>query len=290
MAWLFPFLVPKGKFLIGLLVSLFMLLLAVFFTYLFVYGGILKKFFIEMTSDYISYSLPFQRKRAYWKDIYESQIYQFNGNTVVTVLLNKDRNKKRRRTFSNNFNSLYGVPKYSFQIPLMLFDEINPDKLLTTIREQINNNEIIKTNINNAIEDYEEPSNNIVKAILSSFLICLIISAVYGFTIYKLEKNYVIIPIFGCFIIISIFNKYYIEESFSLIIRLLLGLMCLIQLLIAIITTIIISERLNVTVNLILDITIEYFKYLFQNPIEQIVVIIVAIVCFVIGALKGRVK
>jgi len=290
MAVLFPFLIPKDKFLVALIFSLCMLLLAVFFTYLLIYAGILKKFYIEMTFEYISYFVLFQRKKAYWKDIYQAQLYEFNGNTVAAVLLNKDRNKIRKRTILNNFNSLYGVPQYSFQIPLMYFDEINPDKLLRTIGEQINKDEIIEATINNETEDFEEPSNSIVKAVLASILICLIIGAVYGYTIYKLEKNYMIIPILGCFLIISVFNKYYIEKSFSLIIRLLLGLICLIQLPIAVIAAITISEKINISINLIFDITIQYFKYLFQNPMNQIAFIIAAIICFVIGILKGRVK
>jgi hypothetical protein len=277
--------IMKDDFIMGIFGGLFMLMLSLFFAYMFIAVGILKKFHIEMTSEYINVCLPFKSKIVYWREIYEAQVYELNNNTMIAILLEKDRKKKSKRTISNNVNSLFGAPACSFQIPLRLFKDIDAQKLLLTIGEQLNKVDI-KYEINS--EDYEEHDNSLIKAIITSSLFCIITSAIYGFTIYKIEVNYVVIPVFGCFLIISGFNKYYLEKSFNLTIRLWLGLICLMQVPAAIIGVIIISERYSITVNNILSVTQEYFEYLVHNPLKQVPVIIVAIICFAIGAFRGR--
>lgn len=274
----------KLDFASGLVIGLLTFMLSFFCAYMFISERVLKRFYIEMTSEYIKISVPFKSKITYWKEVYEAQVCELNYNTVITILLEKDRHKKRRTIF-NNFNSLYGVPQYSFNIPLARFKDINAETLLLTIKEQIN-----KVNIKDKIriENYEEYHDSMIKAIITSVLFCIITSFVYGFTIYLFEKNYVAIPIIGCCLIISAFNKYYSEKSFNLIIRLLLGIVCLIQVPTAIIGASIISKGLSVTLNDILSVTNEYFKYLLHNPSNEITVIILAIICFSIGALKGR--
>jgi hypothetical protein len=288
---LFFVVIMKDDFILGLLFGIFAFLLSLWFAYISIWGGALKKFYIEMTSEYIKVSLPFKTKVAYWREIYEAQTYEYNNNTMISILLEKDRNKKRRRTVSNSFNSMYGIPPYSFQISFMFFKDIDAQRLLFTIGEQINKvnkQDYIETESLN--EDYEEYQDSIAKAIVSSILSYLFISAIYGISIYKLEKNYIVIPIFGAFLIISVFNKFYLEKSFSLSIRILLGVMCLIQVPTALITAIILSEEISISLTNILNITNEYFKYLAHNPLKQIIVIIVAIICFAIGSFKGRIN
>lgn len=283
--------VIKEDFMEGLFFGLFMLILSFCFAYILISVGILKKFYIEMTSEYIRFSTPFKTRTVYWREIYEAQVYEFNNNIMLSILLEKDINKKRKRTISNSLDSLQGVPPNSFQISLRLFKDIDPQRLLLTIGEQVNKVDTKDyINVECLSEDNKEYDNSMIKAIIASVFFSIISSIIYGFTIYKLEKNYVILPIFGCYLIISGFNKYYLEESFNLIIRLLLGLICLIQVPTAIIGAIIISEGFRFTVNDIWIITCEYFKYLFQNPLKQIVVIIIAIICFTIGAFKGRTR
>ncbi|KGK90120.1 hypothetical protein [Clostridium sp. HMP27] len=283
--------VMKEEFIMGLVMGLFMLGIGFYFAYILIAVGILKRFYIEMTEEYIRVSMPFKSKTAYWREIHEAQIYEYNNNTMLAILLEKDVNKKKKRTISNNFTSLYGIPPQSFQIPLRFFSEIDTERLLLTIGEQLNKVYIEdEINIESLNEDNEELDNNIIKAIIAAVLFCVITTSVYGVTIYSLEKNYLMIPIFGCFLIIAGFNKYYLEQSFSLIIRFLMGLICLVQVPAAIILTIIISERAAITGSDILIIINEYFKYLIQNPSDQIVVIIAAIVCFGFGAFRGRVS
>lgn len=273
----------------GFFFGLFSLGLSSLFGYQFISVSILKRFFIEITEEYLKFSVPFKSKKVYWREIYDVQGYNANNNTYIAILLEKDKNKKRKRTISNNFNSLYGVPACSFQIPLNLFKDIDAQRLLLTIDEQVNKidkKDVI--NAENVEEIHEECGNSIVKAISVSVLSCLIIGIIYGFSIYKLEKNYLVIPILGCFLIISCFNKYYIEKSFNLLVRLLVGLICFIQVPIGLIGLFMMSSKLSFTIQNIIEIIHEYCIYLVQNLSEQIIIIIIAVVCFLLGALKGR--
>jgi hypothetical protein len=281
----------RVKFIEGLLIGLCSLLMSLFMAYTYIFTSVLKKFCIEMTTEYIKVNLPFKTKMAYWREINDVYLYSHSNNTFVGILLHKDIRKKAKRTISNNFDSLYGVPPTSFQIPLLYFADVDIEKLLTTIDEQVDKNESKDyKSIENSYKDNEEESNSLIKATIASVLISVTTTIVYAFAIYKIKKNFVAIPIFGAFLVISVFNKYYVEKKFSLGIRLLLGILCLIQVPAAIIGSIIFSMGTEVTVNNVIDITLEYFTYLMRNPIEQSAVIIVAIICFAFGTIKGRVR
>lgn len=284
---LFLFFIMKDDFIMGLLGGVFMLVLTVFFAYVFITVAILKKFYIELTSEYIKFSSPFKCKIAYWGEIYKAEAYEYNKNCAFAILLKKDVNK--RRSISSSFSSLVGIPAYSFQIPMTYFNDLDIETLLLTVEDRINNSEAVQeANDNILYDNSQDEDNNMGKAILISLLICAISSIIYGFSIYKLKSNYVVIPIFASMFIVSGFNKYYIEKFFSLIVRILLGFICLIQVPIAIIIDAIISSGLDFTGSNVLGIIIEYFRYTMSNPLSQAGTIIVAIICFYIGAFKGR--
>ncbi|PJI08067.1 MULTISPECIES: hypothetical protein [Clostridium] len=286
-AILFLFFIMKDDFIIGLLGGLFMLVLSVFIAYFLVTVVILKKFYIEITSEYIKFSSPFKCKIAYWGEIDKAEAYKYNKNVALAILLKKDVNKKR--SISSSFNSLVGVPAYSFQIPIMYFNDIDIVKLSLTVEDQINNSEAVQKDNDDILnENSEKQDNNMGKAILIALLICAISSIIYGLSIYKLEKNYMVIPVFTSMLIISGFNKYYIEKIFNINIRILLGLICLIQVPIAVIIAAIVSLGLDFTASNMVSVIIEYFRYTTSNPLSQIGIIIVAIVCFSIGAFTGR--
>jgi len=277
---------------LGLLSGLLFLILTLYCVYFIISAGILKKFYIEMTSKYIRFKLPLKSiKTVYWNEIFNLQEYEYNHNTMISILLKKDVNKKTKRTISNNFNSMFGIPPYSFQFSLKLFNDIDNQKLLLTMGDQINR--VYRkedANIDRLNEQNEPNHDNIFIALIASIVSYIMISAIYGFTIYKFGENYLVIPILGCFIIISIFNKYYLENSLSLIIRFALGFTCFLQIPTAMIIVIIILEKINLSITNVLNVSYEYFNYIVRNPLGHILVIIAAISCFVIGGFFGRTK
>lgn len=130
----------EDDFIIGLCGGLFMLLLSLFFAYIFIFAGVLKKFYIEITSEYIKVFSLFKPRLAYWRDVHGAQAYEINNNLMIALFLEKDIRKAKKRSLSNSLNSLLGYPGSSFQIPLNYFKEIDVERLLLIIDEQINRN------------------------------------------------------------------------------------------------------------------------------------------------------
>lgn len=286
----FIFVVIKDELAIGLFFGIFFLALTLLFLYLLIAIS-LKRIFIEVTSDRIIAGLPFKTVSVRWEEIKEINSYSYNSNSYISVLLKKDTDKKPKRTFTNSSNALFGVPPYSFQIPMRLFKDIDIDLMLNAMIEQKNktkceDNKRVEMNTKSSVED----ENYLIKATLMSILISIIIGTIYGISMVKLGKNYIIIPIFCSLLIITVFNKYYIEDSFRLGIRILTGVLCSCQVPIAIITAVLLRERLSISLYSIFFIIKEYFYYLLINPTDQLFVIITLLVCFGIGAVKGRTK
>lgn len=280
----------KDKLVVGLLLGFVMLAIGGLFEYVIIFIRIIKKGYIEITTDYIKVSTPYKIKTTYWRDIYEVSIYSLNNQIVMGILLKKDLEKKRKRTVLNMLNSMDGAPLVSFQVSLIFFKDIDIEKLLLTIEEQINQMPVeddisVEEMLNKGING----ENNIFKAIVSSFLFCIFISTIYGYTIYKLEENYLVIPIIASLFIIAIFNKFYIEEYFNLGVRLLIGIICLIQIPVALVEHIILLLGLKFTIRNILDVTGEYFYYIIDNPLEHIFLLLGMAICFGIGVTRGRV-
>jgi hypothetical protein len=258
------------------------------FVYLFIFGGILKKFYIEVTSDYIKVSLPFKSNITYWKDVHDAGMYESKNNLIIAILLEKDKIKKTRRTIFNSLSLLYGSPPSSFQIPLGIFKDIDSEKLFKIIIEQINKNNV---SIEINTETYKENPENITKAIISSGLCFIILEIIYEFIIHILDIDYVMIAVLGCMLIISSFNKYYIEKSFNIFVRLWVGFLCLIQIPVAIIGAPIIqtimSQGFIITIADVINISRNSFYYLMHESSGQDMIIYI-ILSFIIGALNGR--
>lgn len=285
----FLIIMRKDEFVMSLFCSLFSITLDILFIYMLIYVGILKKCFIEMTSEYLRISTPYKTHKVYWNEIYEVNMFYYNHNTIIGVLLEKDRLKKQKRTILNSMNSIMGFPSYSFQIGLALFKDVNKERLLETIAGQINKNP--KENyfkVENVTCNNEEKQNNIFKAIITSILICIILSAIYGFSIYKLEENYVAIPMFGSLIIISFFNKYYLEESFKLSIRLFLASLCVCQILVAIVGFTLFAYGVSFSIEMVQAILIDHFHDLIRNFSGQLLLIFTYVLCFGFGFFRGR--
>lgn len=289
----FFFIFKESHSFIEIFGGVFLLLTSILFLYLFITIDILNKFSIEITNEYIKVISPFSKKMAYWTDIYNVEVYVYNNNPMLSFLLTKDLNKKTRPSISNNLNALSGMPPTSFQISLNLFRDIDIEMLYNTIAKQLGaipkNTDAMITEISNQV--YESQSSNLPKAIMLSFVFTFIIGIIYGISLYFLESNYIIIPILGSFLVIVAFDRYYLEESFDLLIRCLVGLICSLQVPIAIVSTIFIDLKLllpHSKLSTILEMVILEIKNIFYHPLEYIVIIIIFIICFIIGLINGK--
>ncbi|MFR1708279.1 MAG: hypothetical protein ACLSV2_05215 [Clostridium sp.] len=289
----FFFFFKESNSFIELFFGVFLLLISSLFLYLYITIDVLNKFYIEISDEYIKVVSPFKKEMAYWTDIYNVEVYTYNNNPMLSFLLTRDLNKKTRPSISNNLNALLGMPPTSFQISLNLFKDIDIEMIYTTIVNKLdtipkNNNDMI-TEISNQI--YEGSNNNLLKAIILSLIFTFTIGIIYGISLCFLESNYVIIPILGSFLIIAAFDKYYLEVSFSLPVRFLVGLICSLQVPISIISAVFIDLKLllpHSKLSIILKMVISDIKNIFYNPLEYIVIIIIFIICFGMGLINGR--
>ncbi|MDP4143382.1 MAG: hypothetical protein Q8936_02700 [Bacillota bacterium] len=108
--------VSKDDFSMSVFFALFSAALGVLFSYMFVGVSILKKCYVKMTEDYIETFNMFKKRRIYWNEIYDINMYKQNNNLTLAILLKKDRAKKMKRTVNNNFNSIYGLSIYKFNM------------------------------------------------------------------------------------------------------------------------------------------------------------------------------
>ncbi|HEY8890297.1 MAG TPA: hypothetical protein VIM70_08580 [Clostridium sp.] len=287
----FSFLNVTGEeYILMLFCGSFTLLLNLVFAYMLIYGVILKKFYIEITTEYLKVLLPFKSKTTYWKEIYNAGMYESSNNLIITILLKKDKDRKTKRTILNNLNLLFGLAPCSFQIPLLFFKDIDGEEVLSIIVKQID-----KNYISNLIstETYKKRTESIIKAIITSIICFVILEIIYGFTLYMLNVNYIVIPLLGCFVILSGFNKYYLEKSFNIFVRLWVGFICLIQIPVAIIGASLVEIIMQlgfITITDVFNFTYSSFLDFMHNPSEQTEIIIFSTICFFIGALKGRVN
>ncbi|MCR3757684.1 hypothetical protein KYB31_01585 [Clostridium felsineum] len=292
MAAVFFTLIMQSSFIFGFLFGVFMATIGLFMGYLFIYAGLLKKFYIKMTDQYLEVSMPFKTRKAYWNEIYSVEIYRINNNTAVSILLKKDIGKARKRTVFNNFNQLYGINPYSFQISLSFFEDIDLKKFITTI--EIKRKENFDPNIieENIIEDndYKENKNNILKAVIVSIMVTLVLGVIYGFLICNSKKNYIAIPMFGSAVIIAVFNKYYLEKAFSLIVRFVVGIVCLMQIPIAIISACLFEGGADFSISYVIYIIRAYYEYVIYDTMKAFGFIFAAVVCFGIGFFAGRIS
>ncbi|WP_141228370.1 hypothetical protein [Anaeromicrobium sediminis] len=271
----------KGLFGGGAFISL-----SVWACYIIISVQVLKKFSLHLTSEYIEVVLPFKATIARWEEIASVDTYYSHGNDYVAVLL---KSHKEKKSFTRNFESVFGVPSYSFQIPARFFKDVDMNRLLLTISEQINSRLANEGQHVDRIT-HGKDENNIIGALSTSGLMGLILSVVYGISIWQLEENFVFIPIFGSFLIISMFNTYYKEESFNLMARLYIGFLCLVQIPLGIILATTLETEMYFAIDDIFFVIKKYFKYVVKYPAEQWFSIVIGLICFGIGAIRGRVK
>ncbi|MHC1683089.1 MAG: hypothetical protein AB6733_09100 [Clostridiaceae bacterium] len=119
------------------------------------------------------------------------------------------------------------------------------------------------------------------------FMLSAIIGLAYGLSIHLIKNNIVIIPMFGSFAVIYYYNKLYKEERINIFIRMVVGLICTVQVLIGVIVTIILNSRFSQDINYIIIIVKRYFNNIVKDPLENGVIIFLVLLCFSFGAFQG---
>lgn len=132
----------------------------------------------------------------------------------------------------------------------------------------------------------EKKQNSLFKAMLKTLAISSLIGIAYGMLNYTLSTNFIIMPIIGVAAVSYVYNTNYHEEYINIPIRLLLGMLCSMQILIAFfVCEIAYSEVPLYPANLQLIIS-EYMRYTLENPMKQAAPLFLMAICFAYGALQ----
>lgn len=272
----------EDHFIMGVVLTIITSIVCFVFMYIIIFAGILKVFYIEMTTEFIRVSLPFKAWTAYWKDISSVNFLKHDkNNETISITLSRQTTEKRKRTIFNNFFSLFGVTTYSHYISLDLFKNIDAGMLYYTIDNMVRWTPMEDWEKIEALTgNYEEPRNSIGKALISSFLVSIIIGIACGFIISMFMKAYVIVSLFGCVLVLAVFNRYYLKETANWLVRLLAGIICMIQ----------VPITIFIQVSLVDGITLksdQYINYFLHRPWESIIVIMILFMCFGFGIYFG---
>lgn len=259
--------------------------------YVLIFVGVLGKFYIKINEESIEISQMFFRKKVFWKEIACIYAYEVNSNIFIAVLLKKDVKLKMKKGFNNSMNEIIGEPPASFKINVSFFSDIDISKLCNTIQERIEKSSIEDdiVSIDNIGYEDDFDENNIIKGVLASFILMVLTSVVYAYSIEFLEKDYIILPIFASMFIISIFNKYYIENKLSVFVRLYLGIICFMQVPLSIILSKMFIHNLTFKFEIIQAVIKSNIDFYKNNLIDFIIVIVVGAICFSLGFFQSRV-
>lgn len=272
--------------------KVFFIVISIFILYVWLYTGIFKKQYLELTEDDIRIKTAFGTKTIKWNEVYDIQVFTQSHNTMLGIIL-KEKVRKRKETFWNLINDMYGG-MFSVKIGLSLFPDIDIETLYSTmISRLIKLKESSTYDISGSVDNYivnpdaELASNNFIITITKLLLLSIGIGLAYGLSIYWLDINIVIIPLLGSTAIIYFYSKLYKEEKINVFGRIIVGLICSLQVFIAVILTAFLDSELSINMNNLFNITKEYFSYLITHPLDQGIIIFISILCFGSGMLQG---
>lgn len=285
-------LIPLGKDIEVILLKILFAIIGAFYFYIWLFTGVLKKQYFELTEDNIRIKALFRLIEIRWNQIYDVQVFTQSHNTILGIVL-KEKVRKRKETFWNLINDMYGG-MFTVRIAFSQYPHIDIERLYSTITDRlIKANENSSSNLSDNIDSYsvkpEEDivTTNIMITLLKLTLLSIGIGLGYGFSIFLIKANIVIIPIFGSMAILYFYSKLYKEEKINVLIRILIGLICTIQVFIGVIVTVILESKFSINIHNIIYLTRQYFEYLIKHPLDQGIIIFIAILCFGYGAFQG---
>ncbi len=240
----------------GVACAIFLGAFAIFLLYTLIYTAVLKKLYIELTDEHIAYEHAFGKKSLKWNEIFDVRIYTMNRNTFIGII-SKEKAKKRKQSFWTLLNDLFGG-NYSMTIGLGFFPEIDIERLYLTIdnmlvradeKAEAEACDSVDTDSSYNESRDEQPSGNLLLALVKIFWLSIAIGIAYGFSIDILRVNFIIIPVFGTIGIIYTYSKSYKEEKINFIVRIIVGLISVLQVFTAAITELFLYNKLPLNID-----------------------------------------
>lgn len=276
------------------------LVLGVFIAWVWIYMGILKRGFIEITEDEIKFKTLFGLKTVKLIDIASVETYCMKNNTFIGIVSNEKLKKQKDNFLTLLGNSMGGA--YSLSLPLQSFSKADIQKLYSTMFYEVEEKwkhkeyqeEIYKNHSeegNNTFEEIKEENitdeGSYTIAFLKAFIGSLFLGIIYGVLMYEMEINFLLIPIIGIAWILYAYSKKCRKKNLNIINRFFIGVLCSLQIYVGLVVALLMLNSHFVKQNGIFDAIAVCIESIINNPEEYIKYHIYSIVFFFIGAFSG---
>ena len=284
----------------SMLFSILGLVLGLFLMLIWIYMGILKKAFIELTEDEITYKTLFGGKTLRWCDIANVETYCTNNNSFIGIISNEKLENQKNNFLTALFIGMGGG--YSLSLPLASFSKADPEKLYSTIFYKANKEIELKLSKEEFYENYNKEENSGFKevneentidegsytiAFFKAFIGSLILGIVYGILIYETKVNFLIIPAIGIVWIFYSYSKSCGNKKLNIINKLLIGILSGLQVYVGLVVVLMMLNSSFVERNGILKAISICIENIIENPGEYLKYHVFGIFLFFIGALNG---
>lgn len=280
------------------IVSIIMILFALFFIYLIL---VIRKQYLEITDTYIMIYNSFVRgksKKVYWNDIVYINLQSENFNSYIGIVTKRNiiRQKNRLTKFVDSLS--HGI--YSLVIPLNFLHYLDIDRLILTIKEKMDMEEIerfIKSeglieSKDEEVNDGEDYGINLVKTVGICLLISVLAGLIYGYFLRIAKGNLfsipTFIPIISNWLIIYIYRKNYREDKFNIFNRLIIGAISTVPLFLGLISKVYFWTKMIPNLNNLIIVIRDQIRLLIYVPFQGILFLTVVLYVFTHGTLQGK--
>jgi hypothetical protein len=275
----------------GLIYRALCTLLWIFFVYTWLYMGVFRKAYVELSEDGITLKTVFSLKFLKWTDIVDVQTFYMNRNSFIGIT-SKQKLEKRKDSFFTLISTLFGG-NYSLSIPLKSFSKINAEKLYSTIfftaQEKWKQKDIEQKLVNeplNVNDTKDTQQNNLLIALFITFLTSIFVGIIYGLTIYAFRINILLIPVFGMMGIFYVYFRNYRQGTFNIVSRLFIGVFCALQFFIALLVELLMLNWDLIKMNGFKTV-LDCIDYIYKYPDKYISFYAFGTICFFIGITYG---
>lgn len=188
------------------------------------YTGILRKTTLKISEEKICLKTLFSKRIILWRDVADIETFEIQSNAGIGVVTKEKQKKLEKGGLSQFFTG-----RFSLSVMFNIFPDADREKLYSTM-DSLSKKALENTPENeegDASADEEKPERGNVRAFFRALLVSLAFSAVYGISLYFLQKNYLVIPFLGLILILYVYNAK--KSEGNLFSRLLVGLLCAFQ-------------------------------------------------------------
>lgn len=272
--------------------------LGIFFFYITVVIHLFKIQYLYLTESYIEYNSGLSKKITLkYSDIYTMNIYELKNNTMLGIISNKRAKEIKAGKFG--FVKRLFVNEYSMNIQMTYFSNLELDKLYTTIKDKVcevrdevgelSQETFDEDSLVNEFEDYEEKtSGSLPIALIKTLVVTLVVGVLYGLSLNFYRKNILFIPILGVMAVVYTYNKSYVEKRINYVVRFFIGIFAACQIFIAVIVDGFFWNGLSFNLVNLTRLTGDVFKEIVRDPMDHLVIILIAVVSFYYGFVQGK--